>query len=573
MATWSAPSGTVGSAHYLYDQQGNRVLTNSSNASSTTDTIYFDGYTETVLSAGTTTTTKYDSANGTRIAVRVGGATLDYLLSDPLGSNSVALNDTGQVIGLEHYSPYGTVDSQWGSMPTSFNYAGERLDSQTGLLYDTFRSYDPLSGRFVRADNVQDNSTGMDPYAYVGDDPESRNDPSGHKYILPSGGGGVSSAPSPQSIDTWCLQNTDCNQALANYQDEIFVQTLQDAQSWLFLALGLIPSIAETMEGNPEAFQAEEQEFEQLTGESPEDQFLGEPCSFTPTTTVQTAHGKQAIGEIHVGEKVLAYNSQTHKMELKPVLHVWTHQDNDLVDLTITTANPHSQSKESEKKAFRTSEVVHTNKQHPFFTTEKGFLPVGQIKVGMHIQRADGRIGIVTKWQLVPGMQTMYNLEVAQDHTFTVGDGEWIVHNCTPSAFDSAMREAYASMDVHNQLAAKAGLALQKAGIPIVKFLTKLNSDGSFPGDGSGGEIDLETPNMIVEVKSGVTLTGQMDQITELQTDPIRNPDSKPVIIYAPGITNTNAINNILAHGAYYASNPQQLIELQYYLQAGKPLG
>lgn len=24
----------------------------------------------------------------------------------------------------------------------------------------------------------------------------------------------------------------------------------------------------------------------------------------------------------------------------------------------------------------------------------------------------------------------MYNLEIAQDHTFTVGEGEWIVHNC-----------------------------------------------------------------------------------------------------------------------------------------------
>jgi RHS repeat-associated protein len=69
-------------------------------------------------------------------------------------------------------------------MPTAFNYAGERLDSQTGLLYDTFRYYDPLSGRFVRADNVQDNSGGIDPYAYVGDNPEIRNDPSGHCWPL-----------------------------------------------------------------------------------------------------------------------------------------------------------------------------------------------------------------------------------------------------------------------------------------------------------------------------------------------------------------------------------------------------
>jgi hypothetical protein len=57
------------------------------------------------------------------------GSTLSYLASDPLGSNSA-----GQVIALEHYSPYGTVDYSWGTMPTSYNYAGERLDSQTGLL-------------------------------------------------------------------------------------------------------------------------------------------------------------------------------------------------------------------------------------------------------------------------------------------------------------------------------------------------------------------------------------------------------------------------------------------------------
>jgi RHS repeat-associated protein len=101
-----------------------------------------------------------------------------------LGSNSVALNNTGQVIAIQHYSPYGSGDYSWGTMPTTYNYAGERLDSQTGLLYDNFRYYDPVIGRFVRSDNVQDNSTGMDPYAYVGDNPETRNDPSGHCWPL-----------------------------------------------------------------------------------------------------------------------------------------------------------------------------------------------------------------------------------------------------------------------------------------------------------------------------------------------------------------------------------------------------
>jgi hypothetical protein len=151
----------------------------------------------------------------------------------------------------------------------------------------------------------------------------------------------------------------------------------------------------------------------------------GNVCSFPPQTLVATNHGKQPIGKLHVGEKVWAYNPKTHKMELEPVLHVWIHQDSDLVDLTLTTLTPAHHGKPTVK----TSEIIHTNKKHPFLTIEQGFLSVSKITLGMHIVRADGRVGVVTGWRVVPGVKTMYNLEVQQDHTFTVGDGQWVVHN------------------------------------------------------------------------------------------------------------------------------------------------
>jgi len=151
-------------------------------------------------------------------------------------------------------------------------------------------------------------------------------------------------------------------------------------------------------------------------------------CSFIAATRVMTATGELAIGTLHVGQKVLAYNPHTKKMELQPILHVWIHKDNDLVDLTLTTAThaPHSTT------VTKTSETIHTNQKHPFLTKEKGFVPVGQLKLGMHVLRADGRIGVITGWKIVPGVKTMYNLEVAQDHTFVVGTGEWVVHNTCP---------------------------------------------------------------------------------------------------------------------------------------------
>ncbi len=113
-------------------------------------------------------------------------------------------------------------------------------------------------------------------------------------------------------------------------------------------------------------------------------------------------------------------------MELQPIEHIWINHDDDLIDLTLSTP-AHL---EHGKPIGATSEVVHTNKKHPFLTQEEGFVAVGDLVPGMHIVRADGSLGVVSKWVVVSGIKTMYNLEVAQDHTFTVGDGQWVVHNC-----------------------------------------------------------------------------------------------------------------------------------------------
>jgi RHS repeat-associated protein len=79
-------------------------------------------------------------------------------------------------------------------MPTDYNFTGQRLDRETGLLYYGARYYDPLSGRFTQADLLQNNVVGMDPYAYVGENPESRTDPTG-QYFVPGGGNGSGSLP------------------------------------------------------------------------------------------------------------------------------------------------------------------------------------------------------------------------------------------------------------------------------------------------------------------------------------------------------------------------------------------
>jgi len=58
-------------------------------------------------------------------------------------------------------------------------FTSQYADAVTGLDYYNARYYDPVAGVFLSADSVQGNMQGMNPYGYVGGNPETRNDPTG----------------------------------------------------------------------------------------------------------------------------------------------------------------------------------------------------------------------------------------------------------------------------------------------------------------------------------------------------------------------------------------------------------
>jgi hypothetical protein len=100
------------------------------------------------------------------------------------------------------------------------------------------------------------------------------------------------------------------------------------------------------------------------------------------------------------------------------------------------------------------------------------------------VRRADGSVGTVTGWKLIPGILTMYNLEVAQDHTFTVGDGEWVVHNCAMPAKPNAYIKPAAYQE-----------GVKKLGSDVVhdEFISKMDN-GIVPGKNAQGIKVLNAP-------------------------------------------------------------------------------
>ena len=81
--------------------------------------------------------------------MRTGSAssgTVNYLLSDHLGSQALTLTSTGARLATNtdlRYFPYGVARCTAGTTPTTYNFTGQRKDSGSGLLFYNTRWYDP----------------------------------------------------------------------------------------------------------------------------------------------------------------------------------------------------------------------------------------------------------------------------------------------------------------------------------------------------------------------------------------------------------------------------------------------
>jgi RHS repeat-associated protein len=92
----------------------------------------------------------------------------------------VALSDeAGDTVEVYEYSIFGQVAASDPNHPNRFLFTGREFDSETGLYYYRARYYNPYIGRFLQTDPA---GQGMNSYAYCGNDPICRIDPSGESF-------------------------------------------------------------------------------------------------------------------------------------------------------------------------------------------------------------------------------------------------------------------------------------------------------------------------------------------------------------------------------------------------------
>jgi RHS repeat-associated protein len=496
--TPTSPTTTIGD---LYDGQGDRVEQQVTQNGTTTATVYIGNLEEIATTGSTTTTTTYYYAGTARVALAVNG-TVSYLASDALGTVEVALDASGTTTAATLDAPYGGTRYNSGTMPTDYGYTGQHSDAATGLDYYVSRFYDPLAGQFTSPDTTLPGNGydlwGLSRYAYVEGDPVGRADPTGHcpmciGFVVGAVIGGAieygtqvygnyqKGDPSPWTDvnmlqvgeaalvggvigATGGLAGAAVGSALAETGAAVEIGGGIAAGAALGAGEGAAGQVGDNLihgrHWSDDVGQAAL--FGAVTGGvgggagavlrryggrilAAGGRLLGDACggeSFTPGTPVVTPAGKKPIAALKAGDQVVAYDPATGTATARTVRAVLVHHDHDLLDVTLRVAAPARGATGAVHAAPARNEVVHTTNYHPWLTADHGWLPASFLRLGEPVRRADGTTATVVAIRAVPGAAPMWDLTVDDLHDFTVGAGEYVVHNtdCLPTDGDPTAR-------------------------------------------------------------------------------------------------------------------------------------
>jgi hypothetical protein len=95
----------------------------------------------------------------------------------------------------------------------------------------------------------------------------------------------------------------------------------------------------------------------------------------------------------------------------------------------VGSAEPRQQPPQQPSAPTR-DEVVHTTATHPWLTADHGWQLASFLHLGEPVARVDGTTATVVAVRAVPGAAAMWDLTVSTVHTFAVGTGRYVVHNC-----------------------------------------------------------------------------------------------------------------------------------------------
>jgi hypothetical protein len=188
---------------------------------------------------------------------------------------------------------------------------------------------------------------------------------------------------------------------------------------------------------------------------------LVQGACFAAATPVRTSTGFSPIESIQAGDSVLSYNEADGAFVYSRVLNTFVKTTQQLVRIVVG------------------QDTLLTTPEHLFRTTNAEWYTAGALFPGMSLVMAGGP-GTVVSMQWIDSTLTVYNFEVAETHTYTVGLSQTVVHNsCTWFAkIQGISVEAIDKLKklhtAHPTLMAKLEAEMGTNGAKIEKFLENI---------------------------------------------------------------------------------------------------
>ena len=127
------------------------------------------------------------------------------------------------------------------------------------------------------------------------------------------------------------------------------------------------------------------------------------------------------IGQIRLGDRVVATDPATGVTFAEPVVSLYANHDLDMADVTIRDADGHQQ-------------VLHTTQKHPFWETgDHAWTPAGQLQPGDRLLTPSGATAEVVAVLAWTEANVMLNIGVDTIHTYYVLAGRTPVPGSQPS--------------------------------------------------------------------------------------------------------------------------------------------